>query len=183
MWVVGELVNTSESDRLLPQICVSIRSAAGERTERRYAGPLVLRAGEKVAFSTMLNSPPDDEFSVSLSAASRPANSAASLVATVYRDFSATASVTVNPQSKDADVHGLLTNTGGLPASNIFVAVGLYDREGALVGVAKGKVISLDILDPGGTLTFTLTTNQLSRNTTGLSPRIFVEGQITEGGN
>lgn len=183
LWVVGELTNTSGSDHLLPQVCVSIHSATGERAERRYAGPLLLRAGEKVTFSTMLDGPADDDFSVSLSAAGRPVNSASGVVATIYRDFSATASVMVNPQGKDASIHGMLTNTGGLPASNIFVAVGLYDTDGALVGVARGKVSSLDILDPGGTLTFTLASSQLSRATTRFTTHIFVEGQIAESSN
>jgi hypothetical protein len=183
MWVVGELSNTSGTDRLLPQICVSIRTATGERTERRYAGPILLKAGEGVSFSAIIENPPDDDFSVGFAAASQPADGVSSLVATLYRDFNASVSVRMSPGDKDADIHGILTNTGGLPASNIFVAVGLYDKEGALVGVAKGKVSSLDILDPGSTLTFTLVSSQLSQNTTSFTTRIFVEGQITEGSN
>ncbi len=184
MWVVGELSNTSGADRLLPQVCISIRSAAGERIERRYAGPLILKAGERVAFSTIIESPPPGEdFSVSLAAISQPADTDRTLVSTIYRDFNASVSVRPGPDDKDANIYGVLTNIGGLPASNIFVAVGLYDPQGALVGVAKNKVSSLETLDPGATLTFTLVSSQLSQITTTFSTRIFVEGQISEGDN
>lgn len=184
IWVVGELVNTSGTDRLLPQICVSMRSATGERTERRYAGPIVLRAGESVTFYTLVDNPPAaKDFSLSLAATSLPAERNRALIATIYRDFNASASVRLSPGDKDANIHGILTNTGGLPASNIFVAVGLYNKQGALVGVARGKVSSLDILDPGATLTFTLVSSQLSQTMTSLIPRIFVEGQTVEGSN
>ncbi len=184
MWVLGEVMNTSANDRLLPQICVTIHTATGERVERRYAGPLLLKAGEKVSFSALIeNLPTDREFTLSFAAASLPADANSSLAATVYRDFSASASVLPSPRDKDADIRGALTNTGGLPASNIFVVVGLYNSQGALVGVAKGKASSLDILDPGATLTFTLVSSQLSQNTTSLSTRIFVEGQTAEEGN
>lgn len=184
MWVVGELSNTSGTDQLLPQICVSIRTATGERTERRYAGPILLKAGEGVSFSAIIDSPPaNEEFSLSFATISWPADADAKLSAIIYRDFSVSARVTMSPGDNKADIHGILTNTGGLPASNIFVAVGLYDKEDALVGVAKGKVSSLDILDPGGILTFTLVSSQLKENTTSFTTRIFVEGQITESSN
>ncbi len=184
MWVLGEVMNTSANDRLLPQICVTIHTATSERVERRYAGPLLLKAGEKVSFSALIENPPTDrEFTLSFAAASLPADANSSLAATVYRDFSAFASVLPNPRNKDADIRGALTNTGGLPVSNIFVVVGLYDSQGALIGVAKGKASSLDILDPGATLTFTLVSSQLRQNTTSMSTRIFVEGQTAEEGN
>ncbi|MGQ9815021.1 MAG: FxLYD domain-containing protein [Candidatus Roseilinea sp.] len=184
MWVFGELSNTSGTDRLLPQICISIRTASSERIERRYAGPILLRAGEAVAFSAIVESAPvHEDFSLSFAATSLPIDRNQDLIAIVYRDFNVSASIRLSPGDKDADIHGILTNTGGLPASNIFVAVGLYDKQGTLVGVAKGKVSSLDILEPGATLTFTLVSSQLSENTTNLSTRIFVEGQTIEGSN
>ncbi len=181
MWVVGELSNISSSDRLLPQLCISIRSPAGEHIERRYAGPLLLRAGERVTFSTLIeNPPPGEDFSLSFAAISQPADTDSALLATVYRDLKVTASVRPNPDDKEADVYGIVTNIGGLTANNIFVVVGLYNAQGALVGVAKGKVSSLETLDPGATLTFTLASSQLSQSTTTFSTTLFVEGQISK---
>lgn len=182
--VFGELSNASGTDILLPQICISIRTASSERIERRYAGPILLRAGEAVAFSAIVESAPaHEDFSLSFAATSLPTDRNQDLIAIVYRDFNVSATIQLSPDDKDADIHGILTNTGGLPANNIFVAVGLYDKQGALVGVARGKVSSLEILDPGARLTFTLVSSQLSQITRSLEARIFVEGQIVEESN
>ncbi|MCS7060002.1 MAG: FxLYD domain-containing protein, partial [Anaerolineae bacterium] len=162
-----------------PQICAVIQAESGRKIERRYAGPLLLRPNESVAFSVIFEPPMASEaFSVEFAAAKPTALNRDTLAGMVYRDFNISTSITPDKSRRQVDVHGLLENSGALPAGDIFVAIGLYDAQGNLIGVAKDKFKTGDILAPGETLTFTLPSSQLTRIPSDIKMRVFAEGQI-----
>ena len=182
MWVVGELLNTSDSDVLLPRICINVRADSGERTEQRYAGPILLKATERVGFHAVIDNPPTGgKVNVSFTADGQWADMNASFARTVYREFDVNASASLEqPDSNVARVTGVLTNTGSLAVTNIFVSVALYNAQNELVGVGEGKVTNIEALAPGDALQFAVTSSHLRQPATGLKLRVLAEGQVAE---
>jgi hypothetical protein len=70
-----------------------------------------------------------------------------------------------------------VTNTGSLPARSVYVSVGLYSSENALVGVAEGSITGLDGLEPGERITFTLLTNRVVAPVGNLHAQAIAEGR------
>ena len=182
MWVVGELINTSQADMLLPRICINIRSASGERTEQRFAGPILIKASERIGFWALIeNAPTGGNVNVSFTADAEPVYTRADFARTVSRDFDVTASAALaQHEGKIALVTGIVTNTGPSPVTNVFVSVGLYNEQDVLVGVGEGKVTGLEALDPGGSIHFAMASSRLRQSLLGFKLRVLAEAQIAE---
>jgi len=179
LWMIGNLTNTSGEDLLLARICIAYNTESTTRTEEHYAGLLVLRSQEQTPFRIMLEGlPADGHNTILLSADAQPARDNPEMLQSVYRDLQVSDITTgIRAGTGAIEVRGVITNTGQQATGSVYVSVGLYNANNALVGVAEGNITGLETIEPGESRPFTILTNRIVSPVTDLRAQAIAEGR------
>lgn len=162
--LIAEATNMRVDNFEIVMVCITASLKDGSQTSEQQFIGAGLRSYETLPFRLLLRNNLSQAERVTIAAQPFPIAStqlAPASAATSRRDFVySIAQIDGNVHSPQR-IAGWLRNNELQPMANVHLIIGLYDSNGALVGVANGIAADIAPIAPGGVVSFTATTNML----------------------
>lgn len=163
--LIAEATNMRVDDYEIVQVCITLQNKGSDKPieETQYIGA-GLRGYETAPFRVLLNSNLDQAERVTVAvmpASVAPANLEQSRIMRSRRNFVYSIAGINGNVFAPMRVVGRLRSRELQAMTNVRLIIGMYDRDGKLIGVANGRVDDLAPLEPGAVAPFTATSNML----------------------
>ena len=177
--LIAEATNMRVDDFEIVLVCITLHNKGGGKPieEKQYLGASLL-SYETVPFRLLLESNLDQVERVTVAAKpiiTVPANIEQARITRIRRNFIYSIAQMSGNAFSTQRVAGRLRNNEPQAMVNVRLFIGMYDREGKLVGVAQGQVEDIAPITPGSVVSFTATSNMLLAPVA--SKRVVIEGE------
>jgi hypothetical protein len=145
-------------------VCITVNQKDGSQASEQQLIGASLRSYETLPFRLLLQGGLDQAERVTVAAQpfpNPPTNGLPASAPARRRNFVYTISQMRSELHAPMIIAGRLRNNEPQPMINVRVIIGLYDRNGLLVGVANGMAAEVAPIAPGSVAPFTATTNML----------------------
>jgi hypothetical protein len=163
--LIAEATNMRVDDFEIVLVCVTLHNKGGGKPieEKQYLGASLL-SYETVPFRLLLQGNLDQAERVVVAAKpiiTVPANIEQARITRIRRNFVFSIAQMSGDVFSAQRISGRLRNNEPQAMVNVRLVMGLYDREGKLVGVVDGQVEDIAPILPGSVVSFTANSNML----------------------
>jgi hypothetical protein len=163
--VVGALKYNGATDRGSPEVVVTLSDAAGKvlATDSSSTGIRYLKPGGLIPYRVDLGDTPDGWARIEVDVVADPASDFEK--ESVHRDLVVEQPNIIPPPEEGDELRilGRVRNSGSKAASSVSITAIIYDARGRVIEVTDGFT-ELDVIPPGGTSPFELTTYYAPRS-------------------